>query len=157
MPTAAVIEIANRFSSAVQESFSFLVSEFGFTDAGSKLVDVADAREQAVVARYHKGLTRIEIRMSVIPLTISVFSSRYETIADCLNDARPTTVLNLETACPGTGSPDRPRWMKQTTLRGEALAGFKRYAKLMKQHLEEGVDFLGARLRTCATEMGLRD
>jgi hypothetical protein len=156
MPTDAISEVAERFGKAVEQSFAFLVSEFGFTYAGHQLADVNDPREQAVVGRFLKGAVRVEVRMNVISLTISVFTSRFATPADCLNDSMPTAVSNLEMSCPGGDDPSRPRWMKQPTLRAEALAGFKRYAKLMKAHLEEAVEFLGRRLRACAAEMGLR-
>jgi hypothetical protein len=156
MPTDAISEIVGRFGKAVEDSFAFLVSEFGFIYAGHQLVDVDDARERAVVGRFLKGSVRVEVRMNVIFLTISVFTSRYATPAECLGDSMPMAVLNLEMACPNSDGLSRPRWMKKPTLRGEALAGFKRYAKLMKVHLEEAVEFLGRRLRAAADEMGLR-
>jgi hypothetical protein len=82
-----VNEITQRYCIAVERSFAFLVSDFGFRYGGCRLIDADGSWEQTVVGRLFKGARRIEVRMNIIALTVAVFSSRFATVTDCLRDA----------------------------------------------------------------------
>ena len=142
-----VNELGERFATAVERSFRFLVDDMGYQYVGPTIVDINDPRETSAVARFLHGTLSVEVRINVISLVLVVFIKRYGSATACVSDATPESIVNLELQFSDVPSIHRPSWMKKGTLREEALAGFKRYGRLVHANLEDAVQFLADRLK----------
>jgi hypothetical protein len=150
-----VNELVERFATAVESSFRFLVDDMGYQYVGPKIVDLNDPRETSAVARFLHDTLSVDVRINVISLVLVVFTKRYASASACLADATPEAVVNLELQFSDVPCIHRPSWMRKGTLREEALAGFKRYGRLVQTNLEDAVQFLADRLKASQDALGL--